>query len=89
MSYFVDAYTTIAQWCSVVRRLDGFNLVMSVEALDLKSDLMIDNASNITVGIENVDVFLPNKNKDILIKDCRQLIYEISIFIDHGRFWRG
>ena len=25
MSYFVDAYTTIAQWCSVVRRLDGFN----------------------------------------------------------------
>lgn len=69
MSYFVDAYTTIAQWCSVVRRLDGFNRHVS-EALDLKSDLMIDNASNIKVGIENVDVFLPNKNKDVLIKDC-------------------
>lgn len=69
MSYFVDAYTTIAQWCSVVRRLDGFNRHVS-EALDLKSDLMIDNASNIKVGIENVDVFLPNKNKDILIKNC-------------------
>ena len=60
MSYFVDAYTTIAQWCSVVRRLDGFNRHVS-EALDLKSDLIIDNASNIKVGIENVDVFLPNK----------------------------
>ena len=36
------------------------------EALDLKSDLIIDNASNIKVGIENVDVFLPNKNKDVL-----------------------
>ena len=54
MSYFVDAYTTIAQWCSVVRRLDGFNRHVS-EALDLKSDLMIDNASNIKVGIENVE----------------------------------
>lgn len=31
---------------------------------------MIDNASNIKVGIENVDVFLPNKNKDVLIKNC-------------------
>ena len=69
MSYFVDAYTTIAQWCSVVRRLDGFNRHVS-EALDLKSDLIIDNVSNIKVGIENVDVFLPNKNKDVLIKDC-------------------
>lgn len=64
MSYFVDAYTTIAQWCSVVRRLDGFNRHVD-EALALKSDLHMGKASAMQVGLKNVDVFLPNKNKDI------------------------
>ena len=38
MSYLVDSYANIAQWCSVIRRLEGFDRHIG-EAVALKSEV--------------------------------------------------
>lgn len=65
MSYLVDSYATIAQWCSVVRRLDGFDEHIH-EVKNIHSDVNFVCAEDIR--LENVDIYLPNK--EILVKDC-------------------
>lgn len=66
MSYFVDAYATIAQWCSVVRRLDGFNRHVE-EAQNIQTTL-ISHQENIKIGLKDVDIFLPTGEN--LLKEC-------------------
>lgn len=65
MSYLVDSYADIAQWCSVIRRLEGFDRHID-EAVNLKSEVNFVNADN--VKLTDVDVYLPNG--EILVKDC-------------------
>lgn len=66
MSYFVDAYATIAQWCSVVRRLDGFN--RHVEAAQNMQSALISHQNQENIGLSDVEVFLPTGES--LIKNC-------------------
>lgn len=65
MSYLVDSYASIAQWCSVIRRLEGFDRHIK-EAVDLKSEVTFTQADN--VKLDGVDIYLPNG--DGLVKDC-------------------
>lgn len=65
MSYLVDSYATIAQWCSVVRRLAGFDEhIQEVNAVHSNIDFVRDE----DISLENVDIYLPNN--EILVKDC-------------------
>lgn len=65
MSYFVEAYTTIAQWCAVVRRLVGFTEHVD-DAKQLESKLQL--AESDLVGLEQVDIGLPTGQ--LLLRDC-------------------
>lgn len=65
MSYLVDSYAGIAQWCSVIRRLEGFDRHIK-EAVDLKSEVNFTTAEN--VKLDKVDVYLPSG--EILVKEC-------------------
>ena len=65
MSYLVDSYANIAQWCSVIRRLEGFDRHIG-EAVALKSE--VDFVCGDDVKLDDVDVYLPNG--DILVKSC-------------------
>lgn len=65
MSYFVDSYSDIAQWCSVIRRLYGFDEHME-ESKHLQTDVKFTNAEN--VEFKDVDILLPNNST--LIKNC-------------------
>ncbi len=75
MSYFVSSYTDIAQWCSVIQRLYGFDTHMKASQ-QLHSQINFVYGEN--VGINNLSVSLPkeavaeNYNGDggILVKDC-------------------
>lgn len=68
MSYFVDAYTTIAQWCSVVRRLAGFTEHVN-EATQLESSVHLHFADNPDfVGLNKVDIHLPSGQ--VLVQAC-------------------
>ena len=65
MSYLVDSYANIAQWCSVIRRLEGFDRHIG-EAVALKSEVDFICADD--VKLDDVDVYLPNG--DTLVKSC-------------------
>lgn len=65
MSYLVDSYASIAQWCSVIRRLEGFDRHID-EAVTLKSNVDFVRAAD--VKLDNVNVYLPNG--EVLVKNC-------------------
>lgn len=57
LSYLVDSYTNIAEWLSVIQRLDTFNThINNVSAI--KSLLQIKPADNLI--LENLSIDLPN-----------------------------
>lgn len=65
MSYLVDSYATIAQWCSVVRRLAGFDEhIREVAHIHSEVNFICDE----DIRLENVDIYLPDN--EILVKDC-------------------
>ncbi len=59
LSYFVDAYASIAQYVSVIRRLNGFTEHME-EVDSLKSDFVISNNNENKLALMNFSVDLPN-----------------------------
>ena len=65
MSYFVDSYANIAQWCSVIRRLYGFDEHIK-ESAKLHSGVQLSEADD--AALCDVDIFLPDGTA--LVKDC-------------------
>ncbi len=65
MSYFVESYANIAQWCSVIRRLYGFDEHIK-DCAQLHSDVQKITAED--VALKDVDVFLPSGSA--LLKNC-------------------
>lgn len=59
LSYFVDAYAAIAQYVSVIRRLNGFTEHME-EVDSLKSDFVVSNNNENKLSLMNFSVDLPN-----------------------------
>ena len=59
LSYFVDAYASIAQYVSVIRRLNGFTEHME-EVDSLKSDFVVSNNNENKLALMNFSVDLPN-----------------------------
>lgn len=56
MSYFVTAYDTLAQWCSVVRRLYDFELHMqSLEMVESE----VTYTKGQTMAVNNLHIYLP------------------------------
>lgn len=79
LSFFVDSYKTIAEWCSVVERLSGFERALErvrVQAMTGERVRLADgNARDLT--IKDVDLYLPNGqallagvNLSLLRGDC-------------------
>lgn len=65
MSYLVDSYATIAQWCSVIRRLAGFDEhIGEVNSVHSKIDFVCEE----NLKLDDVDIYLPNN--EILVKNC-------------------
>ena len=60
LSYFVDAYDTIAQLASVISRLSGFTKHVD-ETLELKDGVEREEATAHSLSIENLTVELPSK----------------------------
>jgi vitamin B12/bleomycin/antimicrobial peptide transport system ATP-binding/permease protein len=79
LSFFVDSYKTIAEWCSVVERLSGFERALErvrIQAVTGERVRLADgDARNLT--IKDVDLYLPNGqallagvNLSLLRGDC-------------------
>jgi vitamin B12/bleomycin/antimicrobial peptide transport system ATP-binding/permease protein len=62
MSYFISAYRTLAQWQSVVARLDGFeHAIANGQALVTKPDVIHTAATTDgTIALSDLTVALPN-----------------------------
>jgi vitamin B12/bleomycin/antimicrobial peptide transport system ATP-binding/permease protein len=62
LSFFVDSYKTIAEWCSVVERLSGFERALErvrIQAVTGERVRLADgDATDLT--IKDVDLYLPN-----------------------------
>ena len=57
MSFFVNSYTSLAQWTAVVKRLTGFNEHMTrVDAVKSQADISFAHEG---LGIEGLDLVLP------------------------------
>lgn len=57
MSFFVNSYTSLAQWTAVVKRLTGFTEHMnSVDAVKSQADI---SSARQALGIEGLDLVLP------------------------------
>lgn len=63
LSYFVNSYTDIAQWSSVIRRLSSFSLHMH-DADTVHADVTFQKGDNLRA--ENLSISLPNNGKTIL-----------------------
>ena len=66
LSFFIDAYSTIAEFASVIKRLSGFTQHIE-EAEEITSEVKRVNSSDKDLTLENLTVKLPN-NK-VLIRD--------------------
>ena len=82
MSYFVESYATIAQWCSVVRRLAGFNQHIG-EAKVLKSDVeFVEFSENMP---KDVEVYSNNNQyDDKLSKNTDISVQNVDICLPNG-----
>jgi putative ATP-binding cassette transporter len=61
LSFFIDSYKTIAEWCSVVERLSGFERALGrvrVQAATGGGVQHVDGDADLT--IKDVDLYLPN-----------------------------
>jgi vitamin B12/bleomycin/antimicrobial peptide transport system ATP-binding/permease protein len=61
LSFFIDSYKTIAEWCSVVERLSGFERALErvrIQAATGGGVQHVDGDGNLT--IKDVDLYLPN-----------------------------
>ena len=66
LSFFVDSYSTLAEWRAVVKRITDFSENMD-KALCLQGDIDFKNNGNKNLLIDKMEVALPKG--DILIKD--------------------
>lgn len=68
-SFFVSAYTTLAEYRAVVQRLIGFeNAIGGANLLQQESELKHEGIANAAVSIDGVQLWLPN-SKPILSVD--------------------
>jgi len=74
LSFFIDGYTTIAQWQAVVKRLLGF-----VEHMQAVDDLNVD--TNITTVNTN---YLTIKNLTVALPNGKTLIQAIDLQVSGG-----
>jgi vitamin B12/bleomycin/antimicrobial peptide transport system ATP-binding/permease protein len=61
LSFFIEMYTTVAEWCSVVERLSGFERALErvrIEAATTGGVRHVDGDADLTV--KGVDLYLPN-----------------------------
>jgi len=62
LSFFIDSYRMIAEWCSVVERLSGFE--RALERVHIQASIgggvRITNGDATDLTIEDVDLYLPN-----------------------------
>lgn len=61
LSYFVDSYDTIAQLASVINRLAGFTRHVE-ETIEIKDEVVREEAPDKIFSIDQLTVSLPNKN---------------------------
>jgi len=62
LSFFIDSYKMIAEWCSVVERLSGFQQALErvrIQAANGAGLRLADGAAG-DLAIEGVDLYLPN-----------------------------
>lgn len=76
LSYFVDAYTTIAEYIAVIRRLGGFSQHMA-EVDAIETHYAFDKVESNALMLKNVKVSLPNKTV---------LTQELSLAIPGGKY---
>lgn len=74
LSFFVDSYTSIAQWIAVVKRLTGFVEHME-DVNSLETKVTIANANIKSLVVKDLNVALPNHT--VLVK-------ELSLQIEAG-----
>ena len=79
LSYFVESYANLAQWCSVIRRLYGFDEHMK-ESQKLKSEVNFTESAD--VGLNNVDILLPDGNA--LVQNCSFSMHNKSSLLIMG-----
>jgi putative ATP-binding cassette transporter len=62
LSFFVDTYKQIAEWCSVVERLSGFEHALERVRMQaaLSDGVRRTDGSAMYLDIESVDLYLPN-----------------------------
>jgi vitamin B12/bleomycin/antimicrobial peptide transport system ATP-binding/permease protein len=79
LSFFVDSYKTIAEWCSVVERLSGFERALERVRIQAVTGERVRLADGDTTDltIKDVDLYLPNGrallagvNLSLLRGDC-------------------
>ena len=61
LSFFIDSYKTVAEWCSVVERLSGFERALErvrIQAATAGGVRHVDGDADLTV--KGVDLYLPN-----------------------------
>ena len=61
LSYFVDMYTTLAEWKAVVDRLTGFSQHMEVASAEEQNETVLQHGvGDEALAIHDLDVLLPN-----------------------------
>lgn len=84
LSYFVSAYSNVAQWCAVVQRLYHFKL-HTIEAKNLKTKLQFNKGKDLK--LTNVNIFLPDGKP--LVKDINFSMENIDSLIISGKSGAG
>jgi putative ATP-binding cassette transporter len=61
LSFFIDSYSTIAEWCSVVERLSGFERALERVRIQAATGGSIKHVNvDEDLRVEDVDLYLPN-----------------------------
>jgi putative ATP-binding cassette transporter len=83
LSFFVESYKVIAEWCSVVERLSGFEHALErvrIQATDGVVRLTDGDGTHLT--IEGMDIYLPDGQP--LIEDVNLSLFRGDTVLLHG-----
>jgi vitamin B12/bleomycin/antimicrobial peptide transport system ATP-binding/permease protein len=76
LSFFIDSYKTVAEWCSVVERLSGFERALERVRTQVATAGGVQNVGgDADLIIKDVDLYLPNG---------QPLIADVNVSILHG-----
>lgn len=76
LSFFIDTYTVVAEWCSVVERLSGFERALERVRIQGASDgVRLANGNATQLTIEGMDIYLP---------DGQPLIADVNLSLSRG-----